>query len=90
MTHSSIMPVDKFKELFIKWECNEDVSVANFHLKTITLLALILMLRPPDIEPKGVLFHPISKDSETLTFKTNNVSFNSDGSLSVTLLGTEK
>ena len=47
------------------------------------------MLQPSDIAPKGVLFNPISKDSETLTFNTNNVSFNSDGPLSVTLLGTK-
>ena len=89
MTRSSVMPVDKFKDLFIKWECNEHLSVANLRLKTITLLALILMLRPSDIAPKGVLFNPISKDSETLIFNTNNGSFNSDGSLSVTLLGTK-
>ena len=55
------MPIAPFRQLFLSWEPNDELPIKQLHLKSITLLALTLMLRPSDIAPKSVTYNPISE-----------------------------
>ncbi len=48
------MPIKQFKDLILSWPENSQLQVAQLRLKCITSLALVLMLRPSDIAPKGI------------------------------------
>ena len=49
------MPVSAFQQLFLSWGDNEQLSVKSLRLKTITLLALVLLTRPSDLAPEAKL-----------------------------------
>ena len=51
---SHVMPTQPFIQLFKTWPDNEELSMDSLRLKTITLMALIMMLRPSDIAPWAV------------------------------------
>ena len=69
---SKDMPVDKFRMLFLQWPENIDLTERQLHLKSLTLLALVTMLRPSDVDA-GVVKSNISS--------MDNVCFNLDGSM---------
>ncbi len=75
MQRSKIMPIRPFKELFSSWEVNEKLSLKDLRLKTITTLALTLMLRPSDIAPKSVRFDKETGTSTKVVFSTDNIEF---------------
>jgi hypothetical protein len=50
-------------------------------------MALVVMLRPSDIAPKGVFFNPTTRASEQLVFGRQHVEFHADGSVSMTFMG---
>ena len=56
MQRSKVMPIEPFRELFRQWPENAQLCIKELRLKAITLLALLLMLRPSDIAPKSVHF----------------------------------
>ena len=58
MVKAPVMPVDPFLNLFLRWEDNDKLSIKDLRLKTICLLALVLMLRPSDIAPRGHYMDP--------------------------------
>jgi hypothetical protein len=79
MHRSKIMPIKSFRELFTQWQDNVNLSIKELRLKTITLMALLLMLRPSDIAPKAVHFDGESGTSSNFVFSTHNVEFCDDG-----------
>ena len=57
MKRSDAMPVDNFAKLFfVSWGSNELLTLKQLRLKSITLLALSLMLRPSDIAPRSCVY----------------------------------
>ncbi|KAJ8042572.1 hypothetical protein HOLleu_09351 [Holothuria leucospilota] len=74
MHRSQVMPIAPFRELFTRWPNNDQLSIKDLRLKTITLMALVLMLRPSDIAPKSVQFDVDGSHSE-FVFSLNHVVF---------------
>ena len=72
------MAIGSFKDLFLRWPGNECLGLEMLRLKTITLLALLRVLRSSDIAPKSELF-----DSATLT--SDHVVFSLDQLDSMTM-----
>lgn len=87
MKKSVTMPVENFKDLFVDWPVNDELSIKQIRLKAITLLALVAMLRPSDIAPKSVIFDPRDMKCYNNVLLTDSVIFKSDGSLSMVLHG---
>ena len=83
MNRSFIMPTDSFKTLFLSMKDNDGLSIKDLRMKTITLLALYLMLRPSDIAPHSV--HTGVSIQKNL-FTLRNLNFKED-SLVVTFFG---
>ncbi len=87
MERSNVMPVSAFTNMFLSWGDDDMLSIKDLRLKTITLLALCLMLRPSDVAPRGLVFNPTSGQREPLLFTLNNVTFLDDGSAKIRFFG---
>ena len=87
MVRSSVMPIHAFRELFCKWPINSELGIKELRLKTITLMAILLMLRPSDIAPKSVHFDVDSGTTSKFVFSTDNVQFCESGEANITLHG---
>lgn len=87
MLPSRVMPTQDFKDLFCGWPDNDRLELQNLRLKAITLLALLLMLRPSDIAPRAELFDSATTTSHRVIFSTDQLVFNDDGSLTVQFFG---
>ena len=85
MKPSSVMPTDKFKDLFEQLGNNCDLSIKDLRMKVITLLSLYLMLRPSDIAPHAIKY--VQGQCTNIVFATNQLQFDEDGSLVVTFFG---
>ena len=68
-----------FTEIFIKWEDNVCLNLKDLRLKTLTLLARSLMLRPSHVAPKSISFVPISNRCIDQVFSRDLVVFNQNG-----------
>lgn len=77
MVRSKVMPVKRFHDLFLEWPDNETLDINRLRLKTITLLALTLMLRPSDIAPHSILF--VDGREESIVFNSDQVQINEHG-----------
>ncbi len=53
LQRSRVMPVNAFFKMFSSWKKNSELTLELLRLKTITLMALCLMLRPSDITPRS-------------------------------------
>ena len=89
MKKSTVLPVDRFTEMFRSWGSNDSLSLKHLRLKAITLLALALMLRPSDEAPKATIFHANTGDIQTVPFTTDMLEFRADG-VNVTFFGIKK
>lgn len=80
------MPIEPFQKLFCSWADNETLSIQCLRLKCITLLALVAMLRPSDIAPRGSV---IDQDMviKKIIFSVNDVAFLDDGTMNITIHG---
>ena len=87
MQRSRVMDVSAFMRMFRAWPANETLSVKRLRLKTITLLAIALMLRPSDVAPQARSFDAASGMSSRFVMSTDQVAFRSDGSVQVSFLG---
>ena len=87
MCRSKLMPVDKFRMLFSRWPENSDLTERQLRLKSLTLLALVTMLRPSDVAPKSVIYDADAGVVKSNIFSMDNVCFNLDGSMCVTFFG---
>ena len=75
-----------FRELFNQWPGNAELGVKELRLKTITLMALLLMLRPSGIAPKAVHFDGNSASASQFVFSTSHIQF-CDGGANITFHG---
>jgi hypothetical protein len=82
-----VMPVQPFVDLFSNWPDNSLLSVKQLRLKTISLMALVFMLRPSDIAPRSQLSDPTSGNKRNIVFSVDNLDFSPDGGLTVTFHG---
>ena len=73
MCRSKVMPVDKFRMLFSRWPDNSDLTERQLRLKSLTLLALVTMLRPSDVAPKSVIYDADAGVVKSNIFSTDNV-----------------
>ncbi len=87
MVQTPVMPVRPFLDLFTSWADNDKLSLKNLRLKAVCLLALVLMLRPSDVAPRGRVMDPNTLVVEQVIFGEDQVTFQEDGSLSLTLHG---
>ncbi|XP_043244702.1 uncharacterized protein LOC122393113 [Amphibalanus amphitrite] len=87
MLRSRVMDVSAFTRMFRSWPCNNTLSTKQLRLKTITLLALVLMLRPSDVAPKASSFDFCTSVASRFVMSVDHVKFDSDGSASVTFFG---
>ena len=87
MVKSKVLPIAPFRELFLTWPDDSELTVRQLRLKCITLLALALMLRPSDIAPHARIFDNETGFSKPVIFSTDNITFCEDGSALVTLTG---
>jgi len=81
------MPVEQFNALFTCWGENEKLSLKRLRQKAITLLALVTMLRPSDVAPKSVHFDPFSFEHSKMQFNTDQIVFESSGSMRISFHG---
>ena len=83
---SRAMPTNVFRDFFRGWD-NKSLTLKELRLKSITLLALVAMLRPSDIAPNANLFECNSREQNKFIFSCRQLKFNDDGSLSITIHG---
>ena len=79
MKRSTVLPVKKFTDMFREWGSNDMLNLKMLRLKTITLLALALMLRPSDIAPHAKRFDEETFTLEKVLFTTEMLKFTEDG-----------
>ena len=87
MARSAVMDVSAFTRLFQSWPDNVELTTKQLRLKTITLLALALMLRPSDIAPLARRYEAGTDIVSNFVMSTDQFQFTEDGSLVVTFLG---
>ncbi|MEW8544181.1 MAG: hypothetical protein AB2693_11665 [Candidatus Thiodiazotropha sp.] len=87
MKRSQPMPTQPFNDLFRSWGNNEDLSLKQLRMKTITLLALVCMSRPSDLAPKGIHFDPKDLSVNNILLSLDNVTFLPDDSLTIHFFG---
>ncbi len=81
------MPIEPFKIMFQHWSDNDQLTVTQLRLKCITLLALVCMLRPSDIAPRGVFFYSSEQSTKDVVFSLDNVNFQDNGSVDIVIHG---
>jgi integrase len=86
MKKSTVLPVDKFMQLFESWDDNSLLSVKLLRLKAVTLLALALMLRPSDVAPNAQMFDSQTLQVQSVVFTKSMLRFTQDG-MFVTVFG---
>ena len=69
-----IMPIKPISDLFSSWPDNEQLTIKQLRQKTISLLSLGMMARPSDLAP-------------SMGFSRNQIKFNNDRSMTLTLCG---
>lgn len=87
MQRSSAMPVDPFMDLFRSWPGNYRLTLKQLRLKVLTLLALVIMLRPSDVAPKAKVYDSMTKKLVKTFMRTDQVRFLQDGSMKIVLHG---
>lgn len=87
MRRSCVMDIAAFVRMFRSWQGNDALSVKQLRLKAITLLAIALMLRPSDIAPLARCYDSESGMSARFVMSTDQITFRSDGSVSISFLG---
>ena len=83
MSSQKPMPISAFYQLFRML----GLCLKSLRLKTVTLLALVLMPRPSDLAPKARLFDPQSMSSKSVVLSVDDIHFNEHGSVTITFWG---
>ena len=84
---SKIIPVDSLLDMFRSWPANDLLDIKRLRLKVLTLLALVLMLRPSDVAPKSQAFNPRSLSTTPVFFTTEDIVYKDDGGATVWIHG---
>jgi hypothetical protein len=80
------MPIQRFYDLFHRWDDNQRLSVKYIHLKAITLLALTFMLWPSDVAPRAVTVNA-DLQTEQFVFDIDKITFHNSGHMSICFHG---
>lgn len=86
---TAIMPLKPFNDMFCSWPGNQELPLDRLRLKAITLMTITFMARPSDLAPMGMMFDPLAMCAKNQVFSTDNIVFNSDGSMCVRFFGTK-
>lgn len=86
---SKVLPVTVLLDFFRAWPNNNELDTKRLRMKTLTLLALVLMLRPSDVAPKAKTFDPWSWSSCPVVFAKQDVVFRDDGHAYIWIHGTK-
>ena len=78
------MPSSAFEILFSTWPDNRELTLNKVRQKTVTLFALVCMARPSDLAPLAQTFMPETGKTIPVSFSTDQLVFNKDGSLTMT------
>ena len=73
--------------MFRSWPANDLLDIKRLRLKVLTLLALVLMLRPSDVAPKSQAFNPLSLSTTPVFFTTGDIVYKDDGGATVWIHG---
>ena len=79
------MPRTPFVKLFTSWPENKDLNFDQLRMKTLTLMALCLMLRLSDVAPRAVVIN--NKTQQTVQFSADRIKYLEDGSVSIYFFG---
>ena len=82
---SAVMPILNFNELFKSWN-NETISIKELRMKSISLLALVMMLRPSDLAPNAIYCDENGHFCK-FQFTENQLLFKEDGVMVVAIHG---
>lgn len=74
-----IMPAKAFHDLFMKLDDNENLNIKFLRMKTVTLLALALMLRPSDIAPHAEMFDADDNICDAVVLSLDQIKFDGNG-----------
>lgn len=85
--HTPVMPIEPFMDLFHSWPDNSDLGLHDLRIKTLTLLALTVMLRPSDVAPRAESIDITSGIASRFIMTTKQLKFEEDGSLTLWLHG---
>lgn len=88
MTKSTVLPVKTIIDSLRAWGDNNNLSTKHLRIKTISLLAIALMLRPSDVAPNATFFDKESLEEKKIIFSTDMLNFRDNG-VEVTLFGTK-
>ena len=87
MERSNVMPVESFKQLFLSWGSNDQLSLVQLRMKAVSLLALTAMCRPSDLAPQSTHLKLYGSHEQRFLRRTH-VTFHSDRMM-VIFLGTK-
>ena len=87
MKRSQPMPINSFVDLFHSWGNNEELTIKQLRMKTVTLLALVCMTRPSDLAPKGVNLDTRDLSVHNIVLSVDNIHFMADNSLTIFFFG---
>lgn len=87
MKRSRVMDVSAFTRMFRSWPCNDMLPLKQLRMKTVALLAIVLMLRPSDVAPKATSFDIGSGVASRFVMSTDHVTFSADGAATVCFFG---
>ena len=73
--------------LFSTWPDNRELTLNKLRQKAVTLFALVCMARLSDLAPLAQTFMPETGKTIPVSFSTDQLVFNKDGSLTVTFFG---
>lgn len=88
MKRSAVLPVGQLLDTIKLWGVNSSMPIKFLRIKTISLLAISLMLRPSDIAPNATFFEGDSLEEQKIVFSTDMVVFK-ESIMEVTLFGTK-
>ena len=86
MKRSQPIPINSFVDLFHTWGKNEEMSIKQLRMKSVTLIALVCMTsqtRPSDLAPRGINFNSKDLSIHNIVLSLDNVQFLPDNSLTI-------
>ena len=87
MKRSQPMPINSFVDLFHSGGNNEELTIKQLRMKTVTLLALVCMTRPSDLAPKGVNLDTRDLSVHNIVLTVDNIHFMASNSLTIFFFG---
>ena len=87
LQRTKVLPSSAFETLFSTWPDNRELTLNKLRQRAVTLFALVCMARPSDLAPLTQTFMPETGKTIPVSFSTDQLIFNKDGSLTVTFFG---